>query len=500
MKSKKILIFILSICCSSNMMAQHVLTIDKALEIARENSPDLKTSYLNLLKYRQILIAQQASMKSQFSLSLSPISYSKNRKFDNRLSQWYTNENFSTNGTLKIQQPIPWTDGTVSLINKFGWQNNNSTVSDIENNNKSFTNDLYLQFTQPLFTYNTQKMEMQDIKYDYENANISYALQKLETEKQISTQFYNVYMAQSKLEISEVEYKNASDNYGIIKSKVDADLAAKEELFQAEINLSSAESSLEEKKVTLENAKDNLKKSLGIPLNEDLQVTSTIITNKVNISLEKAIQHGLDSRLELRQREITTKQLEEQLIKTRALNEFKGDLSLSIGVTGNHRDFSNIYDTPTTSPAIALTFSVPIFDWGEKKARIAAQQKSIEINEVQGKSELIDIELNIREVARNLENLSRQIDIAKQSVKNAQYTYDLNLIKYRQGDLSGMDMNQYQTQLSNKKISYSQALINYKLELLNLKILSLYDFEKNEAIVPIQDLDNLDKKYNSHEK
>lgn len=61
-------------------------------------------------------------------------------------------------------------------------------------------------------------------------------------------------------------------------------------------------------------------------------------------------------------------------------------------------------------------------------------------------------------------------------------------------------MNQYQTQLSNKKISYSQALINYKLELLNLKILSLYDFEKNEAIVPIQDLDNLDKKYNSHEK
>jgi hypothetical protein len=33
-------------------------------------------------------------------------------------------------------------------------------------------------------------------------------------------------------------------------------------------------------------------------------------------------------------------------------------------------------------------------------------------------------------------------------------------------------------------MSYAQALIDYKIELLNLKIQSLFDFEKNEAIVP----------------
>jgi hypothetical protein len=40
--------------------------------------------------------------------------------------------------------------------------------------------------------------------------------------------------------------------------------------------------------------------------------------------------------------------------------------------------------------------------------------------------------------------------------------------------------------LSNRKIAYAQALINYKIELLNLKILTLYDFEKEEPIVPIR--------------
>lgn len=43
-------------------------------------------------------------------------------------------------------------------------------------------------------------MELKQIEYDYENANISYALQQLNTEKSITDQFYSVYMAQSNLE------------------------------------------------------------------------------------------------------------------------------------------------------------------------------------------------------------------------------------------------------------------------------------------------------------
>ena len=57
-----------------------------------------------------------------------------------------------------------------------------------------------------------------------------------------------------------------------------------------------------------------------------------------------------------------------------------------------------------------------------------------------------------------------------------------------------MDLNLYQVQLSNNKMAYAQALINYKLELLNLKIQSLYDFTTNEAVVPEQYLKAKEKK------
>ena len=55
-------------------------------------------------------------------------------------------------------------------------------------------------------------------------------------------------------------------------------------------------------------------------------------------------------------------------------------------------------------------------------------------------------------------------------------------------------MNQFQNQLSNSKMSYTQAIINYKVQLLNIKILTLYDFEKDEPVVPITYEESTDKK------
>ncbi|MDR0421680.1 MAG: TolC family protein [Proteiniphilum sp.] len=468
--------------------AQAPLTIEQALDIAEERNPDLKASKLNLERYQQNLVAQRASLKSRFSLDLNPVSYSKSRRFDNRLSQWYTNETFNTSGTFMVSQPILLTDGEVSLINTFGWQDNNSTVEGLNNSNRAFSNDLYLRLTQPIFTYNRRKMELRQIEFDYENAGIRYALQRLNTERSITNQFYTVYMAQNNLSISREELKNTEQSFEIIKNKVEADLSAREELYQAELNLANAQSAVEERLVSLENAKDQLKQILGIALSEDIEVTAEIEVSTVAVDLVQAVQSGLNSRMELRQREIDIELGELQMIQTKSMNEFKGDISLSVGIIGDNEKFGNIYDNPTQNPRVAISFTVPIFDWGEKKARVRAQKIAQTVAKLEQENQQINIELDVRQVWRRLENLRTQIDIAEKSVRNAQLTYDINLTRYHEGDLTGMEISQFQTQLSNRKISHAQALINYKIELLNLKILSLYDFEKDAPVVPVRGL------------
>lgn len=339
--------------------------------------------------------------------------------------------------------------------------------------NKAFSNDLYVQLTQPVFTYNRRKMELKQLEFQLENAHISYALQRLNIEQQITTRFYQVYFAQTNPEISREEYQNALQSYEIIKNKVEADLAARVELYRAEVNLATARSSLEERQVALANTKETLNQTLGIDLTLDHTIFAEVNIEPVEIDLAKATESGLTSRLELRQREIEGAELAFDMIRTKALNEFKGEVSLSVGITGDDRKFTNIYETPTRNPRVAVSFTVPLFDWGEKKARIRAQEIARHIHDLDAWEEKVDIELNIHQTWRNLENLKSQISIARQNVENAQLTYDLNLVRYREGDITGMEMNQFQTQLSNTKISYTQALINYKVELLNMKILSL---------------------------
>jgi outer membrane protein len=466
--------------------AQMVLTMEQALEYSVEHNPDLRSSKLSMERYEYNLIAQKASLKSKFALNLDPFSYSQERRFDDRFSEWYTSKSLSSAGTFSISQPIIWTDATVSLNNRLSWQNSESTgLGGAVNSNRTYSNSLYLSITQPIFTFNKTKMNLRSIELNYENAQISYALQKLNMEKNITNQFYSLYLSQKNLEISISQMEDAEKNFNIIKDKVDAELSTKDELYQAELNLATARSNTENQKVSLENSKDAFKQVLGVGLDEDISVTTEISAEPVLINMEKAIENAFASRMELRQREISREQLDQDMIQTKDNDSFNGSVSLSLGIMGDNSDFADVYSNPTNNPRISVSFSVPIFDWGARKSRIKAKKLEMDMFEISAEEELKSIEINIRSTCRSLDNLLRQISIAEQSQKNAQLTYDLNAERYRNGELTGMQMNQFQTQLSNSKISYSQAQINYKIELLNLKILTLYDFEKDEPIVPI---------------
>ena len=221
------------------LTAQEILTLEKALKIAFEHSPSLIQSKLSLEQRQLNLKAQDASLKSQFSLDVNPFNYTRNNQYDSYNSRWYANESMSSSASLGIRQPIKWTDGTISLINDFSWQDASNRTDNRKNT--SFNHNLSLRLEQPLFTYNRTKMQLKELEYALENAKISYAMQELNIEKQVTTQFYNVYQKQKDLNNAREEYNNQKQNYDIIKNKVEADLVAKEELFQAEVNMATSE-------------------------------------------------------------------------------------------------------------------------------------------------------------------------------------------------------------------------------------------------------------------
>jgi len=489
---RKILFVGILITSATLVNAQMNLTLDDAMEIALKNSPDIKQSRITMEQNREYLNAQLAMLKSRFSLDVTPIEYSNSETYNEYFSTWNTTENIGANGTLVVQQPIKFTDGTLSLRNRFGYQDNYSEASNASYT--GFDNNLYLSYNQPLFTYNKTKMNLKRQELALENSTLAYSIQMLNIERQVTQAFYSIYQKQMSVQIANEEFDNQVVSLEIIKSKVEAGLSAQEELLQGELNYATSQSSLDNAKVDLENAKDQFKRLIGVSLYEEIEISTDIQYKPVIVDLEKAINNGLTQRLELSQRKIDLNNAEFDLITTSATNEFRGDVNLSVGIMGNNENFTRIYDKPTRSPQVGVTFSIPIFDWGERKARIRAAELQVESSEMNIKNLEDDIVINIRQVFRNLKNLNTQISIAEQNQKNAQLTYEINLERYKNGDLTSMDLDRFQNQLSQKKMDLSNSLINYKLELLNMKIQSLWDFENNSSFVPQEFQNNISDK------
>jgi outer membrane protein TolC len=469
------------------LFAQQGLTLEQALNIAETNSPSMKKTRLSLIRSQENLNAQNAALKSNFSLTLNPIAYNQSREFNNLISQWNSTTTTQSYGDFTVSQPIVATDARISLTNRFGYTDSYSEYTGTTL--KGFSNNLSLRLDQPIFTYNRTKLQLKELQLSLENAQLNYAMQLLALEKQVSQAFYYVYQQQQSLDIANQAYQNMQKSYEVSKTKVEAGISAREEMFQAELNLATTKSDFENSQVSLENAKDDFKILIGMSLFDDLIVLPNIAVDTVNVDISFAIDQGLHNRMELRQRKIDIEISQFDLIQTEGLNEFKGNIGLSVGLFGDNEKLKNVYANPTDNESVALSLVVPLWDWGEKKSRIKASQAGIETANIALEEEHNDIILGIRKICRNLLNLQNQIEIARRSVTNAQLTYDLNLEKYKNGDLTGMDLNIFQNQLSTKQLSFTNSLISYKLELLNLKIQTLYDFEKKVAVTPVTTLE-----------
>ena len=223
-------------------------------------------------------------------------------------------------------------------------------------------------------------------------------------------------------------------------------------------------------------------------LDEDIAILFDNNIPTVDVNINDAVKYALDQRMEIRQKQITLEQDVFSIIRTKAESEFKGDLSVRVGMDALAGKVKNMYDKPTDNEEVGVTLTIPIFDWGAKKAKVKSSQLAMESDEISLEEQKKEIVIDVRQICRNLPTLIRQIEIKKKSIENAERTYEINLEKYRNGNLTGMDLQQFQNQLTTAKQDYTSAIISYKIELLNLKIQTLWDFETHKSYLPVDEI------------
>lgn len=232
----------------------------------------------------------------------------------------------------------------------------------------------------------------------------------------------------------------------------------------------------------VEISKQLLKFQMGMPVQENLEITDQLEDLQFNVKDELAMNYSFQRRIEYSILE-TNKQLTEMDMKNNRSQYLpKIDLIASWGMNAGVTDFSNLGEFGnnhvwTDYQLAGLSFSLPIFDGLYKAKKI--QQNKIKLKQLDYQRSMLENSIQM-EVYQKRENMVMNLDLLKNQQENkqlAESVYNQAKIKYQEG----MGTNLEVIDADN---AYKQAQSNY-LNALYDALIAHVDYQKALGILKI---------------
>jgi len=278
------------------------------------------------------------------------------------------------------------------------------------------------------------------------------------------------------LDLSKTSLQNA-------KAKLDAGIGTKFEVLEAEAQLSRDKQSLNEKKINHEINKISLKEILNIKGDFESNNDQNLI-GYWNHRLNKNINEGLDKNLSLKnlvlQNSIKNSQADSFLAQNKPNIYISNTLSSSFSkgdslseIIDSEKSGSNYTNT------ISLNFAWSIFDGGQNKNSYKSKKADAEAEKYAYKNlknvlttSISKAYLNLRLNEEKIISSLKEIESSKESVRLSRLRYDVGISTLK-------DVLVRQSELSNAKSKYINAIYNYNLNLDELERLTFIDISKN---------------------
>jgi len=505
---KRILICLfLTVCSFTAVFAQSelVLTLDKSIEIALEESFDIKNLQESNTWAERNLWAAKAAFRTNIDLNLSAPVYNEGFKLievvgSNPVSKKYGD--YKMKATLNINQPMPWLPfggGTLTLRSQ-GYQMKSWTPNlqqpDVDLISKRFFSSVSIQLHKPLFTINALALRLKQAELSFERQSRIFKRSELNTIYHVTQSFYRLYHETENNKINRDKVERQEQIYETTRNKFKAGLIAEVEAMQAEVNLFQYRNDLKKSDGFLEEAKSSFKQLIGIPLAQPIAVESSLDMKPVNIDIEKAIGLALKNRSEIAEQEID---IENQKISVKQIDAqvaIKGDVSAYYDLSGfsdpglpnsstTEELFNSSWNILRDTPNRGLTFNlqIPIFDWGQNKAQVQAAKARLRQGKLSLDNLYITIEREVRDVVRKVGQAYDRLKMLQKSKQVSIKSFEISLQRFANGDITSTELDRASEKLNTSKLSYLAAYNEYKLALADLKRKTLYDFENDVSLV-----------------
>jgi outer membrane protein TolC len=145
--------------------------------------------------------------------------------------------------------------------------------------------------------------------------------------------------------------------------------------------------------------------------------------------------------------------------------------------------FGNIWGQPTNTYTIDVNAYVPIWDWGGRKARIAASRIDLQQTELEQEEAVTQIVSNVQNEARNVAEFQSRALNMQNNLQLASNLSVSSLGLYRQGSATILDVLQSFRREVDTATNLLDAYLGWRNALLRMQRLTYYDFERDVPVL-----------------
>ena len=316
----------------------------------------------------------------------------------------------------------------------------------------------------PLFKGRGELVTMASVRgAEYSLRSSRRALHRVKTNAIIQTviRFYSIVEFKKKVELNTFLVERFKDHGILAKLKSDIGLAGPLDVYRAEIKVKDAQADLADAREALQNEKYELKSTLSIPQEKDIDVEDAPIEIKVvDMDVEEAEKISLGNSVDLLHSRDTFSEARRasMIAKHNLLPDLK--LSLNYSRAGESDDFNDAFSLKDDSWGFFFTSST---DFARTRERLTYQQSLVNIESA--RINLDDTRDQVRKNVRSqldiLDKAQERILIRTKQIHQAEGKKALAEIKFNNDMADNFDLIEAETELHKAKLNLLNAQINY---------------------------------------
>ena len=385
--------------------------------------------------------------------------------------------NLSNSARLSLNQSIALTGTYISAsTSAIRFQDYNKETVSFSGSPFSFG------FYQPIFAINWLKWQQKTEPLVYDEAQKNF-IETIETIS-LSTvyRFFRYLLVQTNFNLASSNLKNSKYNLKIAQTKKELGTISDNNYSRNELAVLNAQKALNKARMDMRNADFELKSYVGLPQNQNINLQIPLNITLFDINPVKALEEAKANRKEGSEYKRRLIEADRNLISAKRSTGLSATLQGSYGLSNNAETMTGIYQKPERQQTLSLALSIPILDWGQSASsvKLAESQRDLVIYDVE--KDRTDFERSVVVQVEQFSLMKDQLVTAKEADNVAANGYQIALKQFQNGEITITDLNIALSERDNAKRDYINSLQTYWEAYYRLRILTLYDFEKNQKI------------------